>query len=618
MVNTTNETVDTVAESAGSELAPVKRKSKKAKRFIILGVVLVLVAVGIFAVMQLRGRPAAASTGTGYTLATAAKGNIIVSMSGSGTLTPADSYTLKGVVAGEILEAPFEEGDVLEEGAVMYRIDPSDAEEAIRDAEEELESAQSTLDKNIRDYNDLLKDQADHNKERAEQLAELKLYSTEKGQIVDLLVEEGDTVTPTSPVATIRDSSSLLLTLPFLETDVQSMSVGDTATITLPEYMTSVNGKVDSISRVNNIGAQGAQVRNVTISISNPGVLAAGASAIASVGDISCYESGMLQYKTETTIKAKASGTVESLKVSEGDYVNKGQLLMVLEATDDKSNYEKQLEQALDAIENAERTVSKRQESLDAAIEKLEDYTITAPINGTVVDKKIKAGDTISAMTDLAVLYDLSSLTFTMNVDELDISQIEVGQTAIITADAVEGRIYTGEVTRISVQGTTSNNVTSYPVTVKITEIDGLLPFMNVSVIINVTERMGVLTLPNSAVQRGNRVLLQTDPNADPNAVVAEGANTPAGFTYVEVKVGETDGTSIEILDGLKEGDVVAYRRAVVPTSDMNMNQMGGMYYTTTDSMGGEMIVREAAPAGGMGGGRTGGVAPNMGGGGFR
>ena len=72
----------------------------------------------------------------------------------------------------------------------------------------------------------------------------------------------------------------------------------------------------------------------------------------------------------------------------------------------------------------------------------LEDYTITAPISGTVVEKNFKAGDTLdstSASSAMAVIYDLSELEFELGVDELLIGKVQVGQDVIITADALPG-----------------------------------------------------------------------------------------------------------------------------------------------------------------------------------
>ena len=134
------------------------------------------------------------------------------------------------------------------------------------------------------------------------------------------------------------------------------------------------------------------------------------------------------------------------------------------------------------AIESARISVSNAATSLESAQENLEDYSITAPISGTVVTKTAKAGDNIEGGSDstLCVIYDLSYLEMTISIDELDISSVEVGQEVQITADAVEGEVYTGVVTEVSVAGTTSGGITTYPVTVRIDETDGLLPGMNV------------------------------------------------------------------------------------------------------------------------------------------
>ena len=72
----------------------------------------------------------------------------------------------------------------------------------------------------------------------------------------------------------------------------------------------------------------------------------------------------------------------------------------------------------------------------------LENYTITSPISGTVIDKEYKAGDTVESGKTLCTIYDLSYLEMTLNIDELDISTVEAGQTVQITAEAVEGKTF--------------------------------------------------------------------------------------------------------------------------------------------------------------------------------
>ena len=104
----------------------------------------------------------------------------------------------------------------------------------------------------------------------------------------------------------------------------------------------------------------------------------------------------------------------------------------------------------------------------------MNNYTITSPISGTIIEKAAKVGDALSTGSDLCTIYDLSYLEMTINVDELQVSSLSVGQTVQVTADAVQDRTYEGVVTRVSMKGDTSGGTTTYPVTVRIDETDGL------------------------------------------------------------------------------------------------------------------------------------------------
>lgn len=179
-----------------------------------------------------------------------------------------------------------------------------------------------------------------------------------------------------------------------------------------------------------------------------------------------------------------------------------------------------------------------------------------------MVTKTAKAGDKVEGGSSgaLCTIYDLSYLEMTMNIDELDIGSVAVGQTVEITVDAVEGRTYTGTVTRVSVAGTTSGGITTYPVTVRIDETDGLLPGMNVDAEIVLDQAEDVLAIPSGAVNRGDTVLITAD---SPSAANALDQEAPEGYVYVSVETGVSDDSYIEILSGLQEGDTVAY----IPTS---------------------------------------------------
>ena len=224
------------------------------------------------------------------------------------------------------------------------------------------------------------------------------------------------------------------------------------------------------------------------------------------------------------------------------------------------------------------------------------------------MDKNYNAGETTEANEVLCTIYDLSYLTMTLSVDELDISDIEVGQTVTIVADAVEDQTYEGVVTKVSVAGTSSGSATTYPVTIRIDETDGLLPGMSVDATIELGSAEDVLAIPASALNRGDTVLVTADSPSAANAVTGqteETAEAPASsaapegeseeqqYVSVPVTTGITDGDYIEIASGLQEGDVVAY----IPTSGSSDSGLG-------------MMIGGMPGGGGMGGGMPGGGGP--------
>ena len=268
-------------------------------------------------------------------------------------------------------------------------------------------------------------------------------------------------------------------------------------------------------------------------------------------------------------------------------------------------------------MESSRLSLQQSQLSYQNTVQQLDDYTITAPIDGTVITKNTKVGDTLDAtngQTTLAVIYDLSYLTFDMSLDELDINQVEVGQTVEVTCDSLEdmGTIE-GVVTKVSVAGTTSNGVTTYPVTVQIDNPpDGLLPGMNVDAVIVVDEATDAVAVPVSAVQRGNIVYVKDESATNTDGTMVNGTLLPDGWRAVEVETGLSDENYIEITSGIAEGDIV-YVPETVRESSGEEGEMGMM---PGGDMGGGM------PSGDMGGGGMpagggGGGMPSGGGGGM-
>ncbi len=544
-------------------------------------VVIPVLACALAAAVALRflggGQPASAA-GLTYTTAPVERRDITAQITGSGSLEAANSYSVTSLAEGNILTADFEEGDQVEEGTVLYTIDASNLSST-------LEQAQISLNQARRSYDSRLKD-----------LEKLSVTAPKAGRVLSLEVEAGDDVSAGQTVAALRNSDIMALEVPFLSDEAAGFHVGQSASVTLESTFETLEGTVSKIDRVDTVLEGGMIVRYVTVEVANPGALSVSQTGSAVVDGCASAGSAAFRYAAEENITAEVSGTVASIRAQEGSWVNKGDVILTLTSDSVDDN----VQSAADSLRSAELSLESRYDQLD-------NYTVTSPIRGTVIDKNYKAGETSEAGKVLCSIYDLSYLTMTLSVDELDISDIAVGQRVEITADAVEGRTYTGVVTKVSVAGTSSGGTTTYPVTVRIDETEGLLPGMNVDAVITLESANGVLAIPTGALNRGNTVLVTADSPSAANGTAIEGGE----YYSVPVEIGASDSSYIEIVSGLREGDTVAY----IPTTGsggfamMMPGGMDGVAFAGGAMPGGGMAnitVSGGGPGGGPGGGRGG------------
>ncbi len=499
-------------------------KTKKGKKRLKWGIIAAVVLLGGYWFFIRGGQGSGAPAMGQFTSDTVQRRDLTVAVSGTGTVTPIDSYYLKPLVTGEVLEAPFEVGDRVEKGQLLYRLDAKDAEMSIQQAELSVRQARKS-------YDDLA--------------SNLTVRAGGAGVVQKVLVQKGDLVSPGTPVAEVADTSTLTVTLPFHSAEAQGIRAGQSAQVTIGGTMETLPGTVESVSSAELVGAGGALVRNVKIRVSNPGALTAANSATAAVGDIACAGSANFEEALRQTVVAQASGEVTDVAVTAGSKVSAGSALATLGGTAAQSS----LEDMAIALENAQLALQRSQDAL-------ENYTITAPISGTVIEKNVKAGDNVNNIEAgaLAVIYDLSYLKLEMNISELDLSKVAAGQPVDITADAIPGEVFEGRVDRVSINGTTTNGFTTYPATILLEDYGSLNPGMNVSADIVVERVKNTLSIPAAAVQRGDTVL-----------VPLEGCLSPDGASVLDptkteertVTLGGGDGEYVEITSGLNEGDTV-------------------------------------------------------------
>lgn len=529
---------------------------KKGRRWIVLCVLAVAVIGGGTAFLS-RTRAKAARAETTYTTASVEKRSITNALTGSGTLQPADSYTVTTLVSGEVLSDTFEEGDIVEKDQLLYTIDSSD----VSTTETQAQTS----------YSQALKAK----------------YPTAdiSGTVSEVYVSNGDAVNAGTELVKISASNDLTIDFQFSYANDGDFYVGQPAKIYITGYAGYIDGTVAQVGGSSMANATGMKMTTVRVKAANPGLVSGDCTASAVVGNYTSYGQTTVKIGTGSTITATASGKVSGLTLMPGDSVSSGQRICTITG----DSVDNQLKNAKASLENAQ--------------DRLDDYMVTSPITGTVVEKTVKAGDNVGTGSNsnntLCIIYDLTYLEMTLNIDELDIDNVEVGQTVNVTSDAKEGQTFTGVVTKVSVVGTTSGGTTTYPVTVRIDDTDGLRPGMNVDAEIVLSSADGVLAIPSLAVNRGDTVLVTSDSPSAANALEQE---APEGYAYVQVTTGVSDDSYIEITSGLQEGDTVAYLRTASSGSDMMMSGMPG------GDMGGGMPGGGGGmPSGGPGGGGPGG-----------
>ena len=496
----------------------------------------VVAAAAVLVAVIVPRKSRSASADLAYTQEKLGRRDIVNVYDGSGTINAADSYTVKSLVTGTVLTADFELGDSIEKGDILYTID-------ISDVENNLASAQLSVEQAQRNYDDI---------------ADMQNVRTKiSGEVSSFAVAAGDAVQAGQTVATIRDTSVMLLAVDFPAAEAQSFVAGQAAQVMPDTTFETLNGTIRSVSGADPAGDASLMTCTVTIAVPNAGSLTTAQAAVAQVNGVSSLNSAHFTYQREETVVAAASGTVSELCVKEGSTVRQDDVILRITGKD----LDKQTRNAADSLRAAELQMSSAEKTISH-------YTIDAPISGTIVDKKVKAGDKLSAndtaMQNLCTIYDMSYLEMKLNVDELKIRSLEVGQEVDITADAVPGETYKGVISSILVAGTTANGSTSYPVTVRIDDMGELLPGMNATAKITTASVKNVLALPNAALVRGSYVLVTKDSpsaaNADPDMTA------PEGYVYVPVKIGVSDDDYTQIISGVTGNDTVAYDPSSVST----------------------------------------------------
>lgn len=251
--------------------------------------------------------------------------------------------------------------------------------------------------------------------------------------------------------------------------------------------------------------------------------------------DISILATGVVQPQNRLEIKPPIAGRIESVLVEEGEKVKQGQILAWMSSTERAA--------MLDAAR------ARGAKELEKWKKLYRPTPIMAPIDGMVIQKNIEPGQTFTSSEPILILSD--RLTINSQVDETDIGQIKVGQSATVNLDAYSQTKIKARVDKIAFEATTINNVTTYIVElVPETVPDFMLSGMTANVTFHVAALKQVLSVSSEALKvRGEDFYLLILPDAQ-----SEGGMQPEERF---VRVGLSDGKWTQVLEGLKPDDVV-------------------------------------------------------------
>ncbi|MBO4419018.1 MAG: HlyD family efflux transporter periplasmic adaptor subunit [Oscillospiraceae bacterium] len=539
--------------STARRLTKAERRSRRIRTGICIAAIVALLLVASVIYLKNQVRQNFASSQQDVLSAQVTTGSISATVSGSGALV-SDGITEVTLPAGvELKKRYVEAGDLVEEGQLLASVDASSVLSALSEKQTEI----NKLDEELAS---LSENQVD---------AEVK--TSMQGRVKAIFAEEGDSVSSVM----YEDGALVLLSLDgymAVELDSTAYSVGDSVTVTASDGA-EYGGSVAQVS---------AGVTTILVPDDGPVYL-----DTVTVGE---SDSGTLSIHEPLRITGYA-GTVETLAVSENDEVEASGVLLTLTDTAWSANYDQLLTQRREL-----------EAELQALVDLYQNGTILAPVSG-IVDS-ISDGEGQSAQSG-AVLLSIDpgkTMTVSFSVDETNVLSLAVGQEATVTVESIGDAKYTGTVTEIdTAAASSSGGVTVYSATVTLERAENMLAGMTASVSVVIEGVDNAMLLPDDAVRKTSS-----------SAYVYTGYEEETGELsgMVEVKVGLSNGSYVEILEGLQTGDTVYYTKT-------QSNSFGGFsgFGGIPGGFGGDSGSSSGGFPGGFGGGSGSGFPSGFGGG---
>jgi HlyD family secretion protein len=497
-------------------------KKKNRKRIIIWIIVGLVVALGVLGYFRWRSRLAAASRTT-YDIVSVTRGDIQVTVKGSGSVEPMEKDTVYANSAATVDEVYFENGDTVSAGDVVAKLS-SDA----------LETQRTSLQQQIDDADEAISAMRSVSGSDT-------IYAPLDGTVMAVYATVGES----ADVVTDRDGALALI----CPDDLLIVTVSGDATLTPGQKVTVTVGSVSVTGEVTEAADGKATVRFTNKDFG------LGASALVTDENGAQIGEGSIAVANPVYIKGRG-GEIDKVYTEAGDEVSRFDKLFRLDG-----------EVLSDALYAQIESRADLQDDMDDTLADIDALTVRAGTDGVITGLNLNPGQAVQGGLALFAVQSNGDYKIDVDIDELDIAGIELGESAAVKFDALPDQTFTATVDRINPVGTSVNNVTTYTVTLALSDAPGVMLGMSADVTIVSESAQDVLLIPIEAIQvvGGNKyVIFEGDVDPEASSVTA---------TH-PVTTGITDGVNIEIKEGLSEGDKIAVPRV----SETNVQeQMMGM-----------------------------------------
>ncbi len=563
---------------------------------ITIGIILTLIISGYFGYKNLFIKDDTKS----YATTEVKRGDLTVSVSGSGQVSVSDQLNIKSKVSGDIVYVGVQNGQEVKRGALLAQIDIHDAEKLIRDNKTELETAQLELEELLSPPNELVLLQAENDlaqtkesKQRAEDNIE-KAYEDAFNTVALAFLDLPTTVTGLRDIlysyeiakseTNISDYSwnvSVFKNYVGYENGYEEKTeIDQLIDNSISDYEIAREKYEENFENYQN-ASRYSEKETVEILLNET------IEAAKAIAETVKRETSVLDYwvdyrsqeslqvfnkisEYQTDLKGYTSNTnnhlLSLLSIQRSLQDNREELINAERLIEEKELSLLNLKTGADDLEIRAQNIiiQQKKDALFDAELNLTDHYIYAPFEGIISSTVVKKNESVSSNAIITTLITKQKIAEII-LNEIDIAKVKNGQEVNITFDAIEDLNIIGEVIEIDTLGSITQGVVTYDIKIAFDiQDERVKPGMSLSVSIITEIRENILFISSSAISEQGEMSYvniakgtteKTDQITKNTArIVSESTHE---FQKQPIQIGISNDTMTEVIDGLKEGDII-------------------------------------------------------------